>query len=96
MTVLITREAEGDLEAIADYIAIDNPQAAVQFVRDIREKCHDIARFPRRFPLVDGISASDIRKRSFGNYLIFYKIHADHIAVLHVVHGATDYSGNLD
>jgi hypothetical protein len=32
-----------------------------------------------------------IRRRPFGNYLIFYRIGPDAIEVVHVLHGARDY-----
>ena len=36
MTCLFTETAEADLEAIADYIALDNPARALTFVTDLR------------------------------------------------------------
>ena len=32
-----------------------------------------------------------IRRRPFGNYLIFYRIGIDAIEVVHILHGARDY-----
>jgi toxin ParE1/3/4 len=32
-----------------------------------------------------------IRRRPFGNYLIFYRVGANAIEVVHVLHGARDY-----
>jgi toxin ParE1/3/4 len=32
-----------------------------------------------------------IRRRPFGNYLIFYRVGADAIEVVHILHGARDY-----
>ena len=39
MIVVITHEAESDLEQIGDHIAKDNSHRAVTFVRELREKC---------------------------------------------------------
>ncbi|GAW42370.1 Plasmid stabilisation system protein [Brevundimonas sp. SH203] len=38
--------AEFDLEAIYDLIASDSPQAAYDFVEDIRQRCEAFADFP--------------------------------------------------
>jgi len=38
MKVLITAEAEADLEAIGDYIARDNPARALSFVRELYQR----------------------------------------------------------
>jgi plasmid stabilization system protein ParE len=44
---------------------------------------------PRSFPLLPGREESGIRRRPYGDYLIFYRI-ADAVEVLHVLHGAVD------
>ena len=36
-----------------------------------------------------------VRRRLHGNYLIFYRIEADRLVVLHVLHGARDYGAIL-
>jgi plasmid stabilization system protein ParE len=52
MIVHISAEVERDLEAIGDFIAEDNPERAIGFIRELREKCLGLAEFPERFPLV--------------------------------------------
>jgi toxin ParE1/3/4 len=46
MRVEFSRLVEGDLEAIGDYTALDNPRRAVSFVREIREAVHLVGRKP--------------------------------------------------
>ena len=46
---------------------------------------------PRAFPLLPDWEDRGVRRRSHGNYLIFYRVHADQVEVLHVLHGARDY-----
>ena len=43
MRLAFTPLAEQDLEAIADYIAVDNPVRALSFVRELRAQCQRIA-----------------------------------------------------
>lgn len=44
MRVVLSNQAEVDLEEIGDYIAADNPVRAVSFVREMREHFHQIAK----------------------------------------------------
>jgi plasmid stabilization system protein ParE len=41
--VLITAQAEADLERIGDYIAEDNPQRAASFIQELLERCERLA-----------------------------------------------------
>jgi plasmid stabilization system protein ParE len=89
--VVITEEAEADLEQLGDAIAVDSPLRAISFVRELRERCEGLAEFPRAYPLVPRYEDSGVRRRVYGNYLIFYRTGAESIDVLHVLHGAMDY-----
>ena len=91
MIVVITAEAETDLEQIASYIAEQSAEIALNFVLELREKCESLADAPRGYPLVPRHEHLGIRRRPFGNYLIFYRIGPDTIEVVHIVHGASDY-----
>ncbi|MDQ4087255.1 MAG: type II toxin-antitoxin system RelE/ParE family toxin [Pseudomonadota bacterium] len=95
MIVRISAEAERDMEAIGDWIARDNPERALGFVRELRAACLALAEFPERFPLVPRFERHGIRHRVHGNYLIFYRVEGSDVIVLHVLHGATDYAGIL-
>lgn len=96
MIARISAEAERDLEALGDFIAKDNPERAISFLRELRRKCLALAEFPERFPLVPRYSSLGIRRRMHGNYLIFYRIISQTLVVLHVLHGAQDYDALLD
>lgn len=91
MIVVLTAEAESDLESIGDYIALDNPGRALTFIRDVREQCATLAEFPKRYPIVPGYEQKGVRRRTFGNYAIFYRADARRVTVLHILHGARDY-----
>jgi toxin ParE1/3/4 len=39
-------DADADLEEIGDFIAEDNPDAAIAFVQRLRRRCHDLLTFP--------------------------------------------------
>jgi len=91
MNVVVSDEAEADLERIADYIAEDNPARALSFVRELGARCGEIAHMPRGFPLVPPYEQKGIRRRVHGSYLIFYRINGGVIEILHILHGALHF-----
>jgi toxin ParE1/3/4 len=95
MKVDITSAAEADLEEIADYIARDNPVRALSFVRELYERCLDIAEMPAAWAIVPRYEHHGIRRRVHGRYLIFYRVSADCITILHVLNGAMDVEAIL-
>ncbi|MFC5343954.1 type II toxin-antitoxin system RelE/ParE family toxin [Brevundimonas staleyi] len=91
MKVVLTDAALADLEGAGDYIAADSPRRARTFVAELVAKAREIGRGPSRFPLVARYEQSGVRRRVHGAYLIFYRIDADAVVILHVLHGAYDY-----
>ena len=91
MNVVLSAEAEADLEAIGDYIARDNPGRAATFVSALIAKCDALAEMPLAFPMVERYATSGIRRRPYRDYLIFYRVEEVRIVVLHILHGARDY-----
>lgn len=88
MKLLITAKAEADLESITDYIAQHNPARALTFVRDLHRVCLDIADTPHAWPVVPRYENTGIRRRVHGRYLIFYRIDADTVTILHILNEA--------
>ena len=91
MIVVVSAEAESDLEQIATYIVDRNPEAALHFVRKLREKCESLSDAPHGYKLVPRYEHLGIRRRPVGNHLIFYRVGTNLIEVVHVLHGARDY-----
>ena len=95
MIVEFTAVAEADLEEIGDFIARDNPVRAVSFVQEIARACRDLADMPEAWPVVPRYEQHGIRRRVHGRYLIFYRIAAERITVLHILNGAMDVEAIL-
>lgn len=95
MIVKFTAAAEADLEAISDYIAQDNPARAISFVRELYRSCTELADLPEAWPIIPRYEHHGIRRRVHGRYLIFYRVAADQIVVLHVLNGAMDVEAIL-
>ena len=92
MRLVFDRRAEFDLESIGDYIATDNPTRAVSFVREIREHCERLMRFPEASRLRPEYGPN-VRASVFRRYLIFYVVDGGALRIRRVVHGARNLPG---
>lgn len=92
MIVHLSYEAIADLERIADYIAQNNSRRALSFVQELRDKCLSLGNMPQAYPLVPRYEKYGVRRRVHGNYLIFYRIDAGQVTVLHILNSAMDYT----
>lgn len=91
MNVIVSAEAEADLEQVASYVAERSPQGALTLIRELRDRCESLVDAPRGYPLVPRYEQFGIRRRPFGNFLIFYRVGSEAIEVVHILHGARDY-----
>ena len=94
MRVVLSNQAEIDLEEIGDYIAADNPVRALSFVRELRDHFQRIAKAPlayaQRPELGDGV-----RSCTHGNYLILLIPDEREVFVARVIHGRRDLGALL-
>lgn len=85
---VLSRLAEKDIEDVLDYIAADNPNAAVAFYDDLLKVFQRLAGNPaaghRRDELFPGI-----RSLPYGRYFIFYE-EENPVRILRCLHGARD------
>ncbi len=90
--LIVTPHAAADLEEIGDYIALDNPAAAMRTI----ERLEEISILLRDNPRV-GAMRDDIAKgmRSFpvGSYLILFRSLDDGVEIVRYVHGAQQQQG---
>jgi plasmid stabilization system protein ParE len=89
MRVELSPFVEGDLEAIADWIAQDNPRRAVTFVREIRVAFRRIGEGPLLYQLRPDIG-EDARAAIVGRYLILFWTDGKVIRIERVVFGGRD------
>ena len=81
--------ARDDLDAIALYIAEDNPERALSFVAELEAKAIQAAERPRGFPARDEL-APGLRSIVHGRYLLFFRELDDEVRIERVLHGARD------
>lgn len=96
MIVKFNDEALRDLEEIGDFISRDNPRRAATFVDELIDRCGELGDFPQAFPFVSRYARRGIRKLAYRRYLIFYRVIDQRVEIIHVLHGARDYSSILD
>jgi toxin ParE1/3/4 len=89
MRVKLSTLIRGDLEAIADYIAQDNPERAVTFVQEIRKEFTRIGRNPLLYRLRPEI-APDARMAIVGQYVILFRIIGKIVRIERVVYGGRE------
>ena len=89
--MLFTKQAENDLEQIADFIAQDNPVRALSFIQEIEKKSLSIGDIPKAFPIVSELVEFGIRRRVYQNYSIFFCIQPDCIYIVRVLNSAMNY-----
>lgn len=92
MKVRISEQALNDLEAIGDWISEENPARAYSFTQELRMECLGLADFPERCAVFKISDIGEMRRKVYGNYLIFYVIEAQTLHVVRILHGARDYS----
>jgi toxin ParE1/3/4 len=87
--VVFSRKAEDDLEAVADYIAQDNPVRALSFVQELRKHCMTIGQFPNTFTRFVELG-EDARIMTYKNYVVLYRVLNDAVPIERIIQGARD------
>jgi toxin ParE1/3/4 len=93
--------ADRDLDDSRDYIAQDNPEAALRFLSAASRTFEELARMPRmgspkafRNPRLAGVR--QWRTHDFERHLIFYREIEAGIEVLRVLHASRDLESILE
>jgi len=89
MRLEFSRFVEGDLEAIGDYIAQDNPKRAVSFIREMRERIRAVGENPLIYRVRPEIG-KDARMAVVGRYVILFRVAGEIVRIERVVYGGRD------
>lgn len=87
MKLTLSPLAEKDIEAIGDYIALDNPARAVTFMAALYQQCCSISAAPQAWRLRPELGKG-IRCCVYQRYLICYSAINDEVRIERVLHGA--------
>ncbi len=74
-----------DLETIAEYIELENPEAAKRLVRRAFEKIDQLEDFPESGPKPRVLKGSPYRRLVSKPLLIYYRVENDVSLIVHVV-----------
>ncbi len=85
--VVWTEPAVSDLDAIADYIALDNPAAARQLVQRVLECVEQLERYPESGSIPPELRDSRYRQIIETPCRVFYRYDGKRVLILHVIRG---------
>lgn len=80
-----TEPALADLEALADYIALDNPAAACRLVGRVFENVERLERFPHSGKRPSELPRSPYREIVVAPCRVFYRVEGDAVFLLYVM-----------
>jgi plasmid stabilization system protein ParE len=86
----LTRDALDDLDALWEYIAVDNLDAADRVVADIFRACEQLAESPGIGHTREDLTDRPLRFWSVGRYLVIYRYDQRPIDIIGVLHSARD------
>ena len=78
---------------IGDYIAKEDPVAALKLIEKIEEHCKALEILPERHAVKKHLSENlDYHVLIIGNYLAIYRVEANsEVSIIRVFHGARNY-----
>jgi plasmid stabilization system protein ParE len=90
---ILSPEALDDLDVIWAYVAQDDADAADRIADAAYRVCGTLAKHPELGPLCRFSSGGPVGIRffvitEFPNYLVFYRVIADAVEIIRVLHGA--------
>ncbi len=83
--IVWTEPALSDLDAIADYIALDQPEAAKALVRRVFAHVEQLRRFPRSGSAIPELPGRRFRQIVEPPCRVFYRVGRGKVFVLHVM-----------
>ena len=89
--VIWTDPALTDLDAIGDYIALDDFEAARKLIRRIFEKVALLERNPSIGRVSNDLRNTPYRRLVIGPVYVYYRIEDDRVIIIHVVRAERDF-----
>jgi len=83
--IIWTEPALNDLDAIADYIAVENPQAAATLVQRVFRHVEQLKEHPESGSHPPELKHSRYRQIIEPPCRVFYRFDGDHVVILHVM-----------
>lgn len=90
--VIWAEPALQDLDAIADYIALDDPDAARRLVGKVFHKVDQLIGFPETGTRPRELQGTPYRKLTLRPILLYYRIEGEKVFIVHVVRGERQFN----
>ena len=94
--VVWAREALRNIDAIGEYIGQFSAAYANAVVVALIEATSILKTFPRAGRAVPSDESEELRELIFDSYHIFYAVHAEHVEIVGVLHGASDVARRIE
>jgi plasmid stabilization system protein ParE len=102
--VILSAEAERNIEEAFLWIAGANEAAAMQWYDGLIDAINSLSKLPLRYPLAPetrlGLVDREVRQLLYGKnywkYRVLYAVEKDRVVIAHVRHGARLYLGQDD
>ena len=88
--IIWTEPALENLNDLAEYIAVSNPQAAKQLVQKVFDKVERLEQFPDSGRIPVEISTLNYRELIVNPCRVFYKVENESVYILHVLRQERD------
>ncbi len=89
--IVFHRLAERDLNNIYEFIAADNPAAAIRYTRRLKARCEGLANMPERGAQCSDLGAG-IRMLSFeGRVAVAYRLDDATVLILRLLYAGQNY-----
>ena len=82
-----TEHAVAQLASIAEYVSLSSPVYAEHLVDRLAQRLDQACEFPESGRVVPELGRAEIRELLEWPYRLVYRVHADAIEVLSVLHG---------
>jgi len=85
--VIWANPALDDLNTIAEYIALDNPEAARRLVQKVFARVEQLRRFPKLGSVPPELAGLPYRQLVISPCRVFYRAEKKRVMILHVMRG---------
>ncbi len=77
----------------ADFIALDNPDAAARWTESVFDVVARLEAFPNSGSVLPELAREDVRELLHGEYRIVYRVEVERVLILTVRHGRPKAAG---
>lgn len=90
MKVVISKDAESDIQQIVDYSFQSHTRVtALEYLQRVRSATESLAKSPFQGSCYEHVRTG-LRRLVIGKHSIYYQVHSSHLLILRILHHAQD------